>query len=208
MERPAVCPTAPRAGFLYHGMRAPGNRRREGGRVDVYSQLTGLGVDPNRLLEFFYTFARFEYALKAARFFRSRARRQRHPMKPEDYPDAEPDWPRFAKSLRNTFRSDTSPELRAACEYLLHNPPHREVVAGDGLVWETRAPSDDLPEVDKVLLSVRWVRNNLFHGAKFSPVHGSPGRNVALIDHSLVVLRACLTLSAHVKDAYDSSALR
>lgn len=170
---------------------------------------TALGVDRDRLLDFFLTFALFEYALKAAEFFRPRGRRrgQGKPDRPEEYPDAEPDWPKFQKSLRKTFRSDASPELQAACDYLLQEPPHREVVVGDRLEWETRAPSHKLPEVDRVLRCVRWVRNNLFHGGKFSPVHGGPSRNVALIGHSLVVLRACLTLSAPVRDAYESAAL-
>lgn len=165
---------------------------------------TILGVDRDRLLDFFLTFACFEYALKAAGFFRSRRQRRGNPDRPNEYPDAEPDWPRLQMSLRRSFRSDASPELQAACEYLLQSPPHREVVAGDRLVWETRAPSNEQPEVDRILLCVRWVRNNLFHGGKLSPVHGGPSRNAALIDHSLVVLRACLTLSAQVRGAYES----
>ncbi len=172
-----------------------------------YRAVAGLGVDREQLLDFFLTFARFEYALKAAGFFRPRTRRRTGSAGPQEYPDAEPDWPRFARSIRSAFRSDANPQLSVACRYLFDYPPYREVVAGADLRWETRAPHDDQSEVDRVLLYVRWVRNNLFHGGKFSPAHGGPTRNVALISHSLVILSACLALSPNVKGAYESAAL-
>lgn len=194
----ALCPMAPPHDLSYHRVRAPGNRTREEGKVNVYSQLKRQGVNPDRLLEFILTFARVEYALKASGFLQSR----------EEGEGARPDWPCFQKSLRSTFRSDARPELRAACEYLLRNPPHREVVSSDGLEWEPGPPSDDLPdpEVDKVLQCVRRVRNNLFHGGKFSTDPGSPGRDVDLIDNSLVVLRAVARLGS-IKKAYESARL-
>ena len=175
--------------------------------MDSYREVAGLGVDREQLLDFFLTFARFEYALKAAGFFRARTGRQTRSAGPQEYPDAEPDWPRFAQSIRGAFRSDANPELSAACWYLFDYPPYREVVAGNGLMWETRAPHDDESEAARVLLYVRWVRNNLFHGGKFSPAHGGPSRNVALISHSLVVLRACLALSPDVMGKYESAVL-
>lgn len=166
-----------------------------------------LGGDREQLLDFFLTFARFEYALKAAGLFRPRTRRRTRSQRPEEYPDAEPDWPRFAQSIRHAFQSDATPELSVACRYLFDYPPYREVVADDHLMWETRALPDDQPELDRLLLYVRWVRNNLFHGGKFSPVHGGLGRNITLINHSLVILRACLDLSPDVREPYESAAL-
>ena len=52
-------------------------------------------VSKELLLEFFLTFSRFEYALKATGYYK------RRPVKPPDWPKAEPDWDRFAASLRN-----------------------------------------------------------------------------------------------------------
>ena len=175
--------------------------------MNALREVASLGVDPETLLQFFVDFARFEYALKAAGFFRARAVHRRRRRKAVEYPDAEADWGRFTESIRVAFRSDADSRLSGACGYLFENPPYREVIADGGLVWETRPPREDQAEVDRALCYVRWVRNNLFHGGKFSPAHGGPGRNAALIEQSLVVLGACLALSPDVRRAYESAAL-
>jgi hypothetical protein len=172
--------------------------------VNAGREGTSLGVDPDLLLRFFVAFARFEYALKAAGFFRARPVGRNRAA---EYADAEPDWRRFTESIRSAFRSDACATLLSACHYLFENPPYREVVADGNLMWETRPLRNDQPEVDRAMCYLRWVRNNLFHGGKFSPAHGGPGRNAALIEHSLVILGACLALSPDVSREYDRAAL-
>ncbi len=172
-----------------------------------YREAARLGVDGEELLDFFLTFARFEFALKTTGFFRPRPQRRRRRSGADEYPDAEPDWNAFATSIEDSFRPDADPDLRAACEYVLQYPPHREVVADGKLMWETRGPSEGLPEIKRLLQAVRWVRNNLFHGAKFSPVHGDAGRNRKLITSSLVILRGCLAVSSKVRREYEDAAL-
>jgi hypothetical protein len=108
--------------------------------VNARHEVTGLGVDPEILLRFFVTFARFEYALKAAGFFRARPVRR---SRAAEYADAGPDWRRFTESIRNAFRSDACANLLSACHYLFENPPYREVIAAGNLVWETRPLRDD-----------------------------------------------------------------
>jgi len=63
--------------------------------MDANREVAYLGVDQGELLDFFLTFARFEYALKAAGFFRPRTQHRTRPDEPEEYPDAEPDWSHF-----------------------------------------------------------------------------------------------------------------
>lgn len=172
-----------------------------------YEEAARLGVDGEELLNFFLTFARFEFALKATGFFRPRSRRRRRQTEADEYPDAEPDWNAFATSIEDSFRPDNDANLRKACEYVLQFPPHREVVANGKLMWETRGPSEGLPEIKRLLLAVRWVRNNLFHGAKFSPVHGDAERNARLLTSSLIVLRGCLAASSKVGREYQDAAL-
>jgi hypothetical protein len=160
-------------------------------------------VDRELVLRFFVTFARFEFALKNSGFFGPQG------VPPGELRDAQPDWDAFASSIRDVFEHAQDHALSAACDYLLRlSPPAREVALGDKVVWDTTPPPDALPEVTRVLLSVRRVRNNLFHGGKFTTVPvGDAGRNSALLEHSLVVLEACLQLSAKVRTQYEDATL-
>ena len=67
-----------------------------------------VAVDQQLLLEFFLVFSRFEYALKASGFHK------RHPQNPPRNPRAEPDWDRFAASLRDTLNGRSTTELAQA----------------------------------------------------------------------------------------------
>ncbi len=160
-------------------------------------------VDRELLLDFFLTFARFEFALKSAGLF---VKRRSH--KKEVTYEAKPDWDSFARQLNGVFRPDANPRLRQACDHLLINPPWREVVRGGALRWDSAAESDQLSEVERLLRYVRRVRNNLFHGGKFTSVPASDlGRNAALLADSLIILRECLNLAEGVRAEYESAAL-
>lgn len=165
--------------------------------------ITPTGIDPNVLLEFFLTFARFEFALKNAGFFK-----RPRIIDPADPPDARPDWDCFAASVRQALAQDKTPEFVEACEYLLDHPPAREVLLDGSLMWEEKAPSAHLPLADRVLQCVRRVRNNLFHGAKFNSIHDTdPGRNDRLLRCSMAVLRASLRGSASVDAHFEAAAI-
>ena len=164
--------------------------------------ITPAGVDQDVLLEFFLTFARFEFALKNAGFFQ----RPRN-IDPADPPDVHPDWDCFTVSIRQALERDKTPEFAEAYEYLLDHPPAREVLVNGSLMWEAKAPSAHLPFADRVLQCVRRVRNNLFHGGKFNSVQDSdPDRNNRLLQYS-TVLRACLRASSTVDTHFQAAAL-
>jgi hypothetical protein len=153
-------------------------------------------VDRDLLLEFFLSFSRFEYALKTTGFYK---RRPEDSMRP---PAAEPDWDRFATSLRDTFQRGRDRDLENACASLLDPPPNRQVIINDAPAWETptRGPGS---EVEFLLRMVRTVRNNLFHGGKYSnDVHEPTKRTELLLRSSLVILRECLALSPVQEAAY------
>ena len=82
-------------------------------------------ADKDLLIEFFLTFSCFEFALKSSGMYKPPGR--------DDNPNtgyrAEPDWDNFARSLQSSFQVNSSPQLAEACDYLLLNPPWREVVA-------------------------------------------------------------------------------
>ena len=144
----------------------------------------------NRLAgEMLTTFARFEYALKAAGFHKGEG-------------TAEPNWRLFAESIPDLFEKPDDIALGEAIRYILDHPPKKQIVADGKLAWSDAAPDTDL-QLDRVLIYVRRVRNNLFHGGKFNGRWFAPQRSELLLRHSLTILRACLDASDTVRQAFD-----
>lgn len=137
----------------------------------------------------FKEFARFEYALKAANFHNGDG-------------DAEPNWRNFALSVEDALTHPQSDALREAIKYMLTHPPKKQVIRAGALDWDTVVPNAN-SRADLVLLYVRRVRNNLFHGGKFSGRWFDPERSEELLRHSLVILEACLAASPQVREAYN-----
>ncbi len=160
-------------------------------------------VDRSLLLEFFLTFSRFEYALKASGLF------VRHPQTDPSRPAAaEPDWDSFAASLRDVFKLDRTDSLRRACEYILESPPWKQVIIDGAVAWETPVRPANESEVEFLLRMVRCVRNNLVHGGKHNiEVHEDTERTESLLRSSLAILRECLALAPRVKQAFDEAAI-
>lgn len=138
--------------------------------------------------ELFRTFARFEFALKEAGFHTGEG-------------DASPHWRNFALSIDAVLEEQATPELAAAIEYILEEPPHKQVVRNGALTWELAPPQTD-SRADLVLLYVRRVRNNLFHGGKFNGHWFDPDRSESLMTSSLVILNAALAASQPVGQAF------
>jgi|SRR5213594_3116733 len=157
--------------------------------------LANVTLDHDLLFEFFLTFARFEFALKAAGFVTGNVR------------EAKPDWRRFGGSI-DLDRARLDPNCAAAIDYFGLHPPWRQVVDINGLAWDSTVGFVKIERMDQVLELVRRVRNNLFHGGKFNDeVHGGPGRNKLLLRHSITVLHRCLELSQALDASYDAAVL-
>ena len=78
------------------------------------------------------------------------------------------------------------------------------MLASGTIHWLDVPPDPNLTCAERVLLMVRRVRNNLFHGGKFLAPEGGRDRDQLLVTHSLVVLRACLPLDAQVAAACEN----
>ena len=141
---------------------------------------------------FFRTFARFEYALKATGFHRGEGR-------------TTPNWRKFAESesVRNILGNPADNGLKAAIEYILAHPPKEQVVRDGILTWNESPPQTNL-QSDLILMYVRRVRNNLFHGGKFNGRWFEPERSKELLMHSLTILERCRAASHEVDDAYHN----
>jgi len=74
------------------------------------------------------------------------------------------------------------------------------------VMWDTTEPDLSLGETERLLLLVRRVRNNLFHGGKFSnEAFEDIDRQERLLKGSLLVLKECLRVSPQVNNAFDSA---
>ncbi|RWJ32112.1 MAG: hypothetical protein E5X40_05115 [Mesorhizobium sp.] len=101
------------------------------------------------------------------------------------------------------FNSPGEPDLKAAVDFILDHPPKKQIIANGVLTWSNSAPDTDLLS-DRVLIYVRRVRNNLFHGGKFNGHWFEPERSELLLRHSLVILRACIDASNDLGAAFHS----
>ena len=143
-------------------------------------------------LELFLTFARFEYALKAAGFCERRR---------DDRASA--DWTTFAQSVSDLLNNPPAPDLQEAIKYIVDEPPKKQIIRDGTLGWrDGLPPTQPGNQADLVLVLVRRVRNNLFHGGKFSHHWFDPERSELLLKHSLTILLGCLAASPEVHAAF------
>lgn len=162
--------------------------------------LSEIGASRDTIIEFFAVFSRFEYSLKCAGYIE----------KDKSYVAA--DWDRFAEELNSSFKMklNRDTELKSAVDYLIKNPPKKQINDNGTLSW-SKADSwnEKKPILEWLLLMIRRIRNNLFHGGKFSvgPVQDL-ARDQQLLECSLRILEKCLRLNAapalNVKGYFES----
>jgi hypothetical protein len=138
--------------------------------------------------EFFKVFSRSEYALKAAGFHKGDG-------------NAEANWSEFAKEIEAIIQAPESQELSAAIDFILSYPPKKQVIRNGQIQWSEADPNQRL-KADNLLIYVRRVRNNLFHGGKFNSHWFEPERSEQLIQNCLVILKACVNNVASTQEAY------
>lgn len=141
--------------------------------------------------KFLGTFARCEYALKCSGFARGSAT------------SVEANWDAFAASIDWHLRRVNDQAFKAAVGFLLAEPPRKQVLRNGRIEWKDSPPDPNLSKAQQVLLMVRRVRNNLFHGAKvWSPEYGNRARDIQLVEASLLVLEEAVQLNQEVRMAY------
>ena len=142
-------------------------------------------MDEDLIPSFFATFSRFEYALKAS----GRANAGRNDS-------AEANWQDAERAIRNN-----GPSVIAKAGILLTDPPRRQILRDGKLGWEPAGPAGD--QAQNLVAAVKRVRNNLFHGGKYSPTGNelSP-RSIQLVTCAKAVLNELLQLP-DLKDVAD-----
>lgn len=148
-------------------------------------------------VEFFFTFARFESALKIIGLYEVKPNRT-----------IEPFWNKFARDIADLFLHPPNAEFDEAVNYIENNPPKSQIEIEENghkrIAWAA-IPVPENPKSDKILTSVRRVRNNLFHGGKFrGEIFDSPDRSEILIKHSLTILKQCLKSNSDLEEVFNS----
>jgi hypothetical protein len=141
--------------------------------------------------EFFFVFSRFEYALLSTCY----------PGKGNG--GVRPDWDKFARDHDQAFTDLTDQEQKAV-RYYEESPPKKQAIESGILVWKEAPPQDKEPLV-RLLILVRRVRNNLFHGPKFNALVGGESKgDTNLLEHGVTILHACLRISSDISDKFYS----
>ena len=120
-----------------------------------------------KAFEFFYCFSRFEFALKENTYLKNE--------KPGS--NAEPSWHKYTEIWQGRYGPS-----KEAVELLSLAPQKQVVVEGKALGWQALELTSCRSKLEAVVLCLKTVRNNLFHGGK----HGSkdwddPQRTQALL---------------------------
>jgi hypothetical protein len=142
-------------------------------------------------LEFLGTFARCEYALKCTRYARGNEN------------SVEANWDKYAKDINWHFRRVKDKTFQRAVDFLLNEPPRKQVLRKGHLVWHEAPPNPKWPKAQQALLMVRRIRNNLFHGAKvWSPEYDNRDRDIRLLRAGLAVMQQSMLLDDEVHMAF------
>jgi hypothetical protein len=142
--------------------------------------------------DFFITFSRFEYALKASNFANG------------DGDKVTANWDLFIASIRQFFDKEKNAELKDAVDYIIQHPPRVQMYNNGQLGWRNRVFQANEPEINKLGLSIRDIRNNLFHGGKFNGNYEADvSRNYILLKNSMVILNDWLSLSNQVRNSFS-----
>jgi hypothetical protein len=153
-------------------------------------------LDKDLVLEFFFVFSRFEYALKRAGYLMRSSSR------------AEPAWDRFGQDIQLVYDPNGASKLDRAVKYLLTHPPRRQIKSHGRLGWSDDGERGGLTEVQWLLRLVRRVRNNLFHGGKYpGGTVEEPARNTELLRNGLTLLIACHDAAPEVKRKFSERAV-
>jgi len=134
--------------------------------------------------QFFVFFSRFEYTLKRARFVQTNSKGE-----------ARVDWKGFAHKMAPLLCKHTDNSFKTGVTYIETHPPKKQVLSGQGFRRVEDNFSGDF-DLDRVLVLVRRIRNNLFHGGKFPEgPEDDVSRDRKLLRSGITILRACLESS-------------
>ncbi len=149
-----------------------------------------LRVNKELICSFLAKFSRMEYALKETRQYLNN--------------NASPNWDKFANTIDNSFIElvNRDEKLKNAVNYFKEHPPKKQSVENGNLVFIETDFDTTQKETQQILMFVRKVRNNLFHGGKYRNDNINDDRDEELIKYSLLILDECKSLDDEVERYY------
>jgi hypothetical protein len=147
-------------------------------------------MENNIIYQFFFSFSRAEYALKASSFLTYDK-------------GVKADWDKFIDDIKYKFNGNKTEELKIAIEYIKNNPPKKQVIENGLLGWEQS--NNNYDHLVKFLnVMIRRVRNNLFHGGKLQTgFTEDASRDLELIKSAQIILKEMIELNDEVKHYYN-----
>ncbi|MDO7846757.1 hypothetical protein Q5H92_10345 [Hymenobacter sp. M29] len=140
--------------------------------------------------QFFQTFSRVEYSLKASGFHNGEGR-------------AEPNWLKFADAVESIIEHPNSPSLSEAINYILTNPPKSQFIRDEQIRWEDSNPGQNTKSKELFIYLTR-VRNNLFHGGKVNGQIFPADRREKLLRYSILILESCIHHLPEVREVFHA----
>lgn len=158
-------------------------------------ELLGNLIDGD-VMELFFIYSRFEYALKCIRKYRGSG--HGGSIKPELYKYAKKDG-KIALSKAG------SAQVEKAVKTLNDAPPK---IQKSDLRWHDN-PCTNKDRYERAIIFAKDVRNNLFHGGKSQPV-GLPNqydrtRDNAVILAAITIIKGCLVGDAQLRRFFGAS---
>ena len=144
-----------------------------------------LRVNHELALEFLATFSRLEYALKVTGHLQS------------NEGEAKADWKKFVSKIEYIFKPKNLDDFNFLFEYKLEMLGH----VGNSIDWIEFNTSKTKNNLDCVILKIKQIRNNLFHGGKYAPAENSEDEK--LLKASINILLEIKSALPDVNSAYD-----
>jgi hypothetical protein len=158
----------------------------------MHDMFRHLHIPPELACEFLAVFSRMEYALKSTNYAAGGEKK------------VDPAWDSFANDINQEFLALAQQDVVKARDYLLVHPPRKQVLQGNTIAFIDQVIDPHQTQTQQVLLMVRTVRNNLFHGGKYSPEgEQEAGRNNLLVTYGLGILVACSKLNPAVRGRFE-----
>ena len=161
------------------------------GQTHFEHAIGNLHLDRDLAFRFLVEFARFEFALKAARFV----------YQGENERNLEVDFDCFARTIAEAFQTrleSGDKELCEARDYYCNEPPQKQIWNGHEPDW-TKALPQNRTESAFLLILLRRTRNNLFHGGKgWKRPDAAIDRDDELLRHGLRIMEAMIDCSPEV----------
>ena len=156
------------------------------------SALHKLTVKPELAIEFLAVFSRLEYALKVTEF------------RQEGNGEAKADWKRFISEVDKTFEPNKNEQLSMVFNFLLETNLNYLCVDDKQIKWLPFLIPLESNQLNCVVLKIKQIRHNLFHGGKFAYDNSSnKNRDESLLTYAIILLLAIKSVNHNVEAAYD-----